>query len=156
MPGPLPKRSDERTRRESASEDRPSLKKGLAHSYKNWPSPNKEWEQPVKELFTSLAKSGMEAFYEESDIAWARVICDGLDEWYKTPPGRRSAMKLDVPLKHAAALGITEGERRRMRIELETPSIPEESVGSRARKMFEQQLNQAATVTRIHPEKEEE
>lgn len=156
MPGPLPKRSDERTRRESASEDKPSLKKGLAHSYKNWPSPNKEWNQPVKDLFMSLAKSGMEAFYEESDIAWARVICDGLQEWYDSPAGRRSALKLDVPLKHAAALGITEGERRRMRIELETPSIPEESVGSKARKMFEQQLNQAATVTRIHPEKEEE
>lgn len=155
MPGPLPKRSEERTRRDS-NEDKAPLKKGVAHSYKNWPSPNKEWEQPVKELFMSLAKSGMEAFYEQSDIAWARVVCDGLDEWYKTPVGRRSAMKLDIPLKHAAALGITEGERRRMRIELETPTIAEESVGSKARKMFEKQLSQPATVTRIHPDKEEE
>lgn len=156
MPGPLPKRSDERTRRESVSDDKPPMKKGMAHSYKHWPKPDSEWERPVQQLFESLGKSGMNAFFEESDLAWARVVCDGLDEWYKTPSGRRSAMKLDIPLKHMAMLGFTEGERRKMRIELETPEIPEESVGSKARKMFEQQLSQPATVTRIHPEKEEE
>lgn len=156
MPGPVPKRSDERTRRESANEERMPIKRGMAHSYKNWPAPDKEWSSQVKQLWASLGESGMEGFLELSDIAYFRVICDGLQEWYDSPPGRRSAMKLDVPLKHAAALGITEGERRRMRIELETPSIPEESVGSKARKMFEQRLNEAATVTRIHPEKEEE
>lgn len=156
MPGPLPKRSDERTRRESASDDKPPMKKGMAHSYKHWPAPNKDWAKPVQQLFSSLGASGMNAFYEESDLAWARLLCDGLQEWYDSPSGRRSAMKLDVPLKHMASLGITEGERRKMRIELETPEIPEESVGSKARKMLEQKMNQPATVTRIHPEKEEE
>lgn len=156
MPGPMPKRSSERTRRESPSEERMPIKRGMAHSYKKWPPPNKEWSSQVKQLWTSLGESGMEGFLEVSDIAYFRVVCDGLQEWYDSPAGRRSAMKLDIPLKHMASLGITEGERRKMRIELETPEIPEESVGSKARKMLEQKMNQPATVTRIHPEKEEE
>ena len=152
MPGPMPKRSEERTRRNKTNESGLELKKGHAHSYKRWPKPDKDWHPRVQEWFTALGNSGMEAFYEESDIATAKVIADGLDQWYKKP----SALMFDFVLKHMAPLGVTEGERRRMRIELETPEIPEESVGSQASRRWEERLAQPATVTQLHPPTEDD
>jgi hypothetical protein len=152
MPGPMPKRSEERTRRNKQNEAGLELKKGNAHGYKRWPKPDPDWHPRVKEWFTSLGNSGMEAFYEESDITTAKIIADGLDQWYKKP----SALMFDMVLKHMAPLGVTEGERRRMRIELEVPQIEEESVGAQAQKRWEERLRRPATVTQLHPEPEEE
>lgn len=154
MPGPLPKRSDERTRRNATNDTGIALKKGHQYSYKKWPEPDKNWEPRVKDWFAALGRSGMNKFYEQSDIAYAQIIADALDDWYKAPAGKRPAMKFDFAMKHMAPLGVTEGERRRMRIELEMPEIEEESVGSQAAKRLKESMSAPASITRIHPDKE--
>lgn len=152
--GPIPKRSEERTRRNKENEAGIELKKGHAHSYKRWPQPDKDWHPRVKEWFTALGNSGMEAFYEESDIAMARILADGLQEWYGST--RRSALMFDTVLKHMAPLGVTEGERRRMRIELEVPEVPEQTTGAIAAEKLREQMNGPATVTHLFPRQETE
>lgn len=149
----LPKRSDERTRRNKTNDAGLELKKGIAFGYKKWPEADKDWHPRVKEWFASLGRSGMANFYEESDIMTAKVIADGLNEWYNST--RRSSMQFDAVLKHMASLGVTEGERRKMRIELDLPEIPEESEGGKAlRKMREELVNQPANVTPLFGNKE--
>lgn len=154
MPGALPKRSEERVRRNKTNAAGIELKKGHARSYATWPNPDPQWEPRVKSWFKSLGESGMEAFYEKSDIQYAMIIADALDDWYKAPQGKRPAMKFDFALKHMAPLGVTEGERRRMRIELETPEIEEDSVGARAQKRLREHLEKPASVTHIYPQEE--
>jgi hypothetical protein len=147
MPGPMPKRSDERTRK-NKDESGLELKKGVARGYKRWPKADPEWHPRAKEVFASLGTSGMEAFYEESDIAYAKLLCDALTDWY----AGKSAMKLQAILGGLANLGMTEGERRKMRIELELPEIPEESAGARAQRMWQEKLSAPATITPIRTE----
>jgi len=59
----------------------------------------------------------MRDYYELSDYEMARVLCDALTTYYDRP----SAMMLATILQGMTSLGVTEGERRRMRIELEDP-----------------------------------
>jgi hypothetical protein len=63
----------------------------------------------------------MREYYELSDYEMARLLCDALTEYYKRP----TAMMLATILQGMTSLGVTEGERRRMRIELEQPKEAE-------------------------------
>lgn len=118
--GPLPKRSEERTRRNKPeNEGGIPLTKGERVPFRVPPAdPN--WAPRAKQWYKSLSKSGMRDYYELSDYEMARVLCDALTEYYKRP----TAMMLATILQGMTSLGVTEGERRRMRIELETPKEP--------------------------------
>lgn len=147
MPGPIPLRSDEKGPRHQASESGLELKKGVARGVKKLPNADPAWAPRAKEWFNSLKSSGMVDFYEESDWATAKILCDALTGWYAKLPKDRSAMLLDIILKQMGNLGATEGERRRMRIELDLPEIPEETPGSRALAMYQQSV--ASNVSSI-------
>lgn len=145
MPGPIPLRSDEKGPRHQASESGIELKKGHARGFKTIPKADPNWAPRAKEWFNSLGQSGMIDFYEESDWATAKILCDALTGWYAKLPKDRSAMMLDIILKQMGNLGTTEGERRRMRIELDLPEIPEETPGSRALSMYQDTVARPAT-----------
>jgi hypothetical protein len=113
--GPIPKRSDQRRRRnkpdvpltKAASNGEvygPPLAAGHKHS------------APSKRFYESLRHSGQAQFYEASDWEYAAdVICTALDAYHARP----SAAML-ASLTHAMGpLLITEGDRRRARLELE-------------------------------------
>ena len=117
MPGPLPKRSEERTRRNKPeNEGGVALSKGERVAFKV-PPPDRNWAPRAKDWYKSLSRSGMRDYYELSDYEMARVLCDALTTYYDRP----SAMMLATILQGMTSLGVTEGERRRMRIELEDP-----------------------------------
>lgn len=117
MPGPVPKRSEERTRRNRPeNEGGVPLVKGVALPTEV-PETDPNWHPRAAEWFESLDKSGMREFYQQSDWATAQIIADALTEYYKRP----TAMMLATIMQAMTNLGTTEGERRRMRIELETP-----------------------------------
>jgi hypothetical protein len=78
----------------------------------------------------------MREYYELSDYEMARVLCDALTEYYKRP----SAMMLATILQGMTSLGVTEGERRRMRIELESPKELETSASVTAIDTYREQL----------------
>ena len=115
--GPMPKRSEERTRRNKPeNEGGIPLSKGERVPFKV-PPVDKDWHPRAKQWYRSLARSGMRDYYELSDYEMARLLCDALTEYYKRP----TAMMLATILQGMTSLGVTEGERRRMRIELEDP-----------------------------------
>lgn len=128
MPGPVPKRSEARTRRNKPeNEGSVSLSKGIARGGRP-PAAKAHWEKAVKDWYNALKKSGMADYYEQSDWAMAVIIAEELDAYYKfaaAPGGKRSAMMLQAIFSAMDSLGVTEGERRRMRIELEKPKEEE-------------------------------
>lgn len=145
-PGPVPKHSSERTRRNKTDEAGLELKKGVAFGVPFIPEPNPEWEPQTIAFYRSLADSGMSRFYELSDWGTAIVLCDALDEFYRRPAGNRSWQMIDIVLKHMASLGTTEGERRRMRIELEPEMAPEKSASEKARERWKKDLAKPAST----------
>jgi hypothetical protein len=117
----MPKRSEERTRRNKPeNEGGVSLSKGEKVPFKI-PRADPNWAPRAKDWYKSLSRSGMRDYYELSDYEHARIICDAMTEYYKRP----TAMMLATILQGMTALGTTEGERRRMRIELEAPKEAE-------------------------------
>ena len=143
--GPVPKRESERTRRNLKSEDGLELKRGTAYGVPRFPDPPEHWRDEVKDWWASLPQSGMFAFFESTDVAQARIIGDALHEFYSRPPGSRSWQMIDTVLKHSAALGTTEGERRRIRIELEPAAPEEKSASQKAKDRWKNNLSQPAS-----------
>ena len=66
------------------------LKKGVARGVKKLPNADPKWAPRAKEWFNSLKSSGMVDFYEESDWATAKILCDALTGWYAKLPKDRS------------------------------------------------------------------
>lgn len=119
--GPIPKRSEARTRRNKEGEDGIALKKGLALPY-HWPEPDEDWHPWVVDFYGSFKESGMQAYYQTTDVAALQLACRLINREVVSK-GRPSAMFLAECLKMVDGLGITEGERRRIKIELDTPTV---------------------------------
>lgn len=112
MPGPVPKRSDQR-RRENKT---PGLEKASAGSKPRIPSASKNWHPTAKRWWASLKVSGQSEFYEQSDWAqgyFAAEIMSGI--LYADKP---SAPMVAQFLSISQELLVTEGARRRARLEL--------------------------------------
>lgn len=94
-----------------------------------------EWHPVAKRLFDSLKESGQRVFYEPSDWAVAFLMCESLSldlqpqfvGFAQTGRDSTEAEYAVIPLKGAslsaylkglASLLVTEGDRRRVRIEL--------------------------------------
>lgn len=120
--GPIPQRSTERTRRNKTGEDGLEIKKGVALPYE-WVEPNPEWPEFLTDYFESFKESGMQAYFQQTDVAQLYMACEILSQQFNT--GRPSAMMVAEAFKLLDGLGATEGERRRIKIELEEPGAGE-------------------------------
>lgn len=145
--GPIPKRSEER-RRQNKPET--PLDKVDAVGPVEIPKANAKWHPVAKRIYDSLESSGQAKFYEASDWSTAYMLAEslsrdlnpqfvGLSEKNSVtkdgtlttetkPVMQRLPLKgasLAAYLKGFAALGVTEGDRRRMGIEIERkPKTP--------------------------------
>lgn len=136
MPGPMPKRSEARSRRNKPeNEGGVSLSKGERVAFRP-PPVDRSWHPRAKQWYRSLSRSGMRDYYELSDYETARILCDALTKYYEHP----TAMMLATILQGMTALGVTEGERRRMRIELESPKELETPASVTALHIYREQL----------------
>ena len=135
--GPVPKRDAER-RRENKPET-PTDTIEVAGPVEIPPA-DPHWHAIARRIYESLELSGQSEFYEASDWAAAYVLAESLSRDLKPQPigiseatGKvlraRQPLKgssLAAYLKGFAALGVTEGDRRRMGIEIErNPQKPE-------------------------------
>lgn len=137
-PGPIPKRSEERTRRNKENEAGIEVKKGEATTT-TWPHAGVDWEKPIKDFYYGLKKSGMSNFYQQAEIQWAWIACDELNGYRQNGGG---AMKLQAVLSmFSQGLGVTEGDRRRMQIELEFPKPEVEDEVDRKRREMQERLS---------------
>jgi hypothetical protein len=122
--GPVPSRKAELAR--------PRSRKGREHADPvttgEWrepviPDPDPSWHPIARTLWDALSTSGQSDYYQSSDWAFAYSICEDLS-YYKRSK-KRSGQMLASLYSAMSSLLITEGDRRRVRIELERPAEDE-------------------------------
>jgi hypothetical protein len=133
--GPVPKRSEERRRQNKP--DIP-IAKVAATGEVEVPPANPRWHPIARRIYESLRTSGQAKFYEPSDWAAAYLLAEALSRDLKPQPVGVSVItgrivRANVPLrggslaaylKAFAALGVTEGDRRRIGIEIDRKPAP--------------------------------
>lgn len=115
VPGPVPKRSDQRRRRNKPAGGEVTRAKSKGAS--GAPEADPDWHPIAIEWFSSLGESGQSQFYEPSDWATARVWAELLSRQLES--GRPSAQMISAWSSDNTNLLGTEGARLRSRIELE-------------------------------------
>ncbi|PZM98407.1 MAG: hypothetical protein DIU79_00010 [Actinobacteria bacterium] len=114
--GPIPKRSEERRRRNKPSGG-DITKAARGTRLARPPAADRSWHRLARYWYESLAKSGQSEFYEPSDWATARIWAEILSRQLQS--GRISAQMVAAWSAAATELLTTEGARRRMRLELQ-------------------------------------
>ncbi|MFJ3289983.1 hypothetical protein ACIPMW_32445 [Streptomyces sp. NPDC086669] len=117
--GPIPKRSEERRRRNK--DDGPELVQapsGPPSELPELPDPDPNWHEIAVDWYLSLRDSGQAVFYQASDWAMARYAAELMSRGLNSdrPPNGQYVAALNSVM---ASLLTTEGDRRRARIELE-------------------------------------
>ena len=124
MPGPPPKRDDQRRRRnDPAAGPAEQAPGGDVVALDADPS----WHRVAAHWYEALGRSGQSAFYESSDWALAYAVAESMSREFSKPEPV-SASAFQGWLKAMTSLLVTEGDRRRLRLELERQG-PAESEG---------------------------
>ena len=122
MPGPIPMRSEELSRERDAHRSQTGIKLTRGKSVPSkQPKPDPKWDPMVLELYKSAASTGMSPYYEASDWALLRMLCDDISTIrisVREAGAKYPAMMYQTLLSQLTSFGFTEGDRRRMRIEL--------------------------------------
>jgi hypothetical protein len=119
MPGPVPNHSDDLARdRSRKGGDQMPLTKGTRRETE-WPEPDPEWHHLAIDVYNGCRNSGQADFYQQSDIALLASLCDDLS--YAKNRVQRSGQLLQTIYTNMSNLLVSEGDRRRVRIELDEP-----------------------------------
>lgn len=120
--GPVPNRSDDLARpRDRKGGEPQKITKGTSRAA-TIPDPDPAWHSIAKLLWDACLDSGQADFYESSDYAFLFSICDDVSH-YKSSR-RRSGQMLASIYSAMEVLLVTEGSRRRVRIELQDGTPP--------------------------------
>lgn len=114
--GPVPKRSTERRRRNSPAAP---IAGAPARGTPRIPAASAHWHPIAKALYQSLKDSGQSAFFEPSDWATAKLAAEATSRMLEAE--KFSAMLLTAVDGMWTRLLMTEGDRRRLQIELAKP-----------------------------------
>ena len=114
MPGPIPTRSDQRRRRNVRDDQ---IHRAAGAAAVPVPPADESWHPIAVEWYESLAKSGQSALYEPSDWSTARYVAEAMSR--NLAASRFSAQLFAAVMAASTSLLVTEGDRRRLRIELE-------------------------------------
>lgn len=113
--GPVPKRSTERIRRNKDDVEIDTIEVIGSVS-----TPDLGFDDPhplIVDLYTSLSESAQSQYYEPSDWQFARFTLHFADQLVKS--GRPSAQLLAAVNQSLTDLLVSEGSRRRVRLEVE-------------------------------------
>lgn len=138
MPGPVPNRSEDLARpRERKGKDIVPVTKGEARPTKI-PNADRTWHPIALKLWEGLKTSGQADFYQNSDWAFAYSLCEDLS--YYKQSGKRSGQMLQTIYSAFERLLVTEGDRRRVRIELNEPVEDGPSASDEAIEAYRREL----------------
>lgn len=137
MPGPVPKRSEERRRR-NKPEGGETTKVTVDEGKVEPPAVGADWHPIAVEWFESLADSAQSRFYEPSDWATARYIAEAMSK--NLQAGRLSGQLFAAVMSAMTDLLTTEGARRRARMEIERAPESAEPAGVTALNDYRKQL----------------
>ena len=113
-PGPVPKRSDQR--RTTAAPGLPVTKADAGGSRVVCPDAEERWHPIARKWYEALAESGQSQFYEPSDWAHAALVTESMSRMLYAD--RLSAQMFSAIDAASVRLMVTEGDRRRARVEL--------------------------------------
>jgi hypothetical protein len=141
MPGPVPDREGNlaRPRSRKGKEYATEVTRGVALPTEP-PDPDPEWHPIALMLWEGALSSGQASFYQNSDYAMLYSLCDDIS--YIKKRGQRSAQMLATVYSAMTSLLITEGDRRRVRVELDPPVAPIATEGEEALEEYRAQLLQ--------------
>lgn len=121
--GPIPNRSEDLARpRERNGGERQATAAITQGEMRETIVPNapRDWHPIARRVWDAAKTSGQADFYQNSDWAYLYTVCDDLSEYKKA--GKRSSMMAQVVYSALSTLLLTEGDRRRARIELMAPT----------------------------------
>lgn len=115
--GPVPNRSDDLSRDRDARRGAAApVTKGQKRAA-TVPDADPNWHKIAKLIWDGAIESGQTDFYESSDYAMLYSICDDISH-YKGM-SKRSGQMLASIMSAMTSLLLTEGDRRRVRLELQ-------------------------------------
>lgn len=119
---PIPKRSDQLHNKRGGRLDGLTQLE-IANPYVDQPEGNPDWNPIAKQWYESLPESGQSHYYQASDWATAYMCADLISREFDRaddPETKKgvSAMMMHEIFAQAGNLLTTEGERRRLRLEL--------------------------------------
>ena len=109
--GPVPKRSEERARRNKVDTTQVVMTGEV-----RVPDPDPNWHPVARMIWDSLPESGQARFYEPSDWAYAYLLMGEISRMKLAR--RHSAQMLQAVQAGLGDLLLTEGDRRRVRMEI--------------------------------------
>lgn len=120
--GPVPNRSEDLARDRSRNGVARNAGDITTGSMRPTTVPNapRDWHPIARRMWDSAKNSGQSDFYQDTDWAVLYSVCDDLSEYKKA--GKRSSMMAQVVYSALSNLLLTEGDRRRARIELVAPT----------------------------------
>lgn len=134
MPGPIPNRSTDlaRPRERNGRDEMPVSQGSLLPTTLHELEADPEWHEIAIRVWEATKNSGQRDYYQDSDWAILWSLCEdlshykqgskGIDketgEFYNKP---RSGQMLQAIMSQLNSLLLTEGERRRVKIELTEP-----------------------------------
>lgn len=139
MPGPIPKPEGSLKRpRSRKGKGEQSVVVGTRRPVTIALEPDPHWHDIAKTIFTSVATSGQADYYQDSDWAILYSLCEDIS-YYKSPSKGvsvnkltgetheyekpRSGQMLQSIMSNLTDLLLTEGQRRRVRMELQEPPV---------------------------------
>ena len=111
--GPVPKRSDQVRRTNNKGQEEKVYVEGSV----TVPEPEANWHPLAVQLWESMKESGQSRYYEPSDWAVAAVLMNDLSSYLRSR--KRPGVKLTALMSGLSNLLVTEGDRRRVRLEIE-------------------------------------
>jgi len=138
--GPIPKRSEELIRRNTPDVE---IDKVTAIGPVTIPPLNIPDAHPfVTEIYESMKKSAQKKYYEPTDWAYAKTTLHFLNKLLWNP--QPSAMMLSSVNSMLTSLLLTEGDRRRVRIEVERKATQGDASVIPISEVYRQRLDEAA------------
>lgn len=129
--GPVPKRSEERQRRNVTG----NVVRGFGAEHVKQPRADSSWHPIAKRLWKAMRESGQSQFYEPSDWAVAFSLMEDLSHYKQGK--KRSGQMLQTIMSTLASLLLTEGDRRRVQMELERPGADDDGSAGKVEAMSE-------------------
>lgn len=124
MAGPVPKRSEDRVRR-----NKPDIAVRIGQALPTTrPPEDKKWHITAKRIYRSLKDSGQTRFWQNSDWEYARFLMEQISHMLNTAGEKPlRAGQLEAVNRMMGELMMTEPSRRRVRVELQhVQDVPEQ------------------------------
>lgn len=150
MPGPIPRQEATLARpRERKGSNQQATTKGERRDVL-WPPVPSEWGSLARGLYEGARDSGQADFYQQSDVAYLMFVLEETNRYmepYGTRPDpetgemvavypKRSGQLFQALHSSMQSLLLTEGERRRVRIELMEKPVEKPHLASVARLQY--------------------